>query len=365
MLLHDATSTAGIAVVRILVTGGSGFIGSNLVAQLAEAGHEVVNLDWMAPREATPDHTWIEGDIRDSAVWSRALEGVEAIAHLAGKVGLETDPADWPDYADHNARGAAVAAAAVARSGFAGRVVLASSMVVYGEGAWTCRQHGSVEAAPRREPDLRNGRFDPPCPQCGEQLLPAPVLETAPTWPRNVYAATKLHQEHLFAVQARHADMPLTVLRYHNVYGPGMPRNTSYAGVASIFSSALADGVAPRVTEDGKQMRDFIHVADVARATRLALTAPEPVAGVFNVASGRPRTVGEMANALWQASGGGSATRPVITGEFRLGDVRHVFASAEAAASHLGFRAEIDLEAGLARLEETGDGASVPVGLLK
>jgi dTDP-L-rhamnose 4-epimerase len=336
--------------VKILVTGGSGFIGSALVAQLCTRDHEVVNLDRRPPAAGAPEHRWVEGDVRDPQAWQSSVRGADAVAHLAGMVGLEADPADWPAYADHNDRGAAIGAAALVASGFSGRVVLASSMVVYGEGGWTCDEHGPVLPGPRRRSDLEAGRFEPPCPSCGEAVSPVPVMESAPTWPRNVYAATKLHQEHLFAVLSRTAGNPLTVLRYHNVYGPGMPRDTSYAGVASVFASALARGTAPRITEDGKQLRDFIHVDDVARATRLALTAAAPVPGVFNVASGRPRTVGEMARALWRSSGGAAATEPIVTGEFRLGDVRHVFASAERAADKLGFQARIDLESGLAGL---------------
>jgi dTDP-L-rhamnose 4-epimerase len=171
------------------------------------------------------------------------------------------------------------------------------------------------------------------------------VPEDAPADPRNVYAATKVAQEHLCASFARETGAPYTALRYHNVYGPRMPRDTPYAGVASIFRSALASGGATRVFEDGGQRRDFVHVRDVARANLLALTAPEPVTGAFNVASGRPRTVLEMARALTRATA--PDREPVVTGEWRAGDVRHVFASAEAAAERLGFQASEDFEAGM------------------
>jgi dTDP-L-rhamnose 4-epimerase len=172
------------------------------------------------------------------------------------------------------------------------------------------------------------------------------IGEDTPPDPRNVYAATKLHQEHLAAAFARERnDATLTVLRYHNVYGPRMPRDTPYAGVAAIFRSAVAAGRAPRVFEDGCQCRDFVHVADVARANALALEPGSPP-GTFNVASGAPRTVGAMARAL----AAGSGVEPVVTGEFRLGDVRHVFASADRARRELGFAATVAFDTGMAEL---------------
>jgi dTDP-L-rhamnose 4-epimerase len=161
-----------------------------------------------------------------------------------------------------------------------------------------------------------------------------------------VYAATKVHQEHLAFAFARETGVPVTALRYHNVYGPRMPRDTPYAGVASIFASALGRGERPRVFEDGEQRRDFVHVRDVARANWLALTAPEPYRGSLNIASGTPRTVGEMAEALSVATGHGSS-RPIVTGEWRAGDVRHVFASPERASEALGFVAEENFESGM------------------
>jgi dTDP-L-rhamnose 4-epimerase len=201
-----------------------------------------------------------------------------------------------------------------------------------------------VHAAPRDLDDLAAGRFEPRCPECKEVLAPMAIDESAPLDPRNVYAATKLHQEHLCFSFARETGIPVTALRYHNVYGPRMPRDTPYAGVAALFASALAAGRSPRVYEDGRQLRDFVHVRDVARANVLALTADEPVPGAFNIASGQPRSVGELAAALHRATGPG-APPPVVTGEFRLGDVRHVFASVERADRLLGFRAREEFAA--------------------
>src|SRR5215217_7879088 len=289
----------------ILVTGGAGFVGSHVVDALLDAGHAVRVLDALLPaaHRERPDYLdpraeWIEGDLRDPEIAARAVDGVAAVSHQAAMVGLGVDIGDIADYVGHNDLGTAVLLRALAASGFAGRLVLASSMVVYGEGRYACPEHGVVRPGPRRAEDLDAARFEPPCPACGRALRPETVPEDAPLDPRNVYAATKLAQEHLCAAFARETGGVVTALLYHNVYGPRMPRDTPYAGVASIFRSALAAGRAPRVFEDSGQRRDFVHVRDVARANLLALLAPEPVAGAFNVASGRPRTVLDMARAL-------------------------------------------------------------------
>lgn len=338
---------------RILVTGGAGFVGSHVCEQLLADGHEIVVLDTAEPGDPA-DHApagveRIVADVRDAGAVARAIAGADAVAHQAAKVGLGVDLTDIADYASVNDVGTAVLLRELARSGFRGRLVLASSMVVYGEGRYACPEHGIVPAPPRAEADLAAGRFEPPCPRCGASLEPQPVPEDAPLDPRNVYAATKLHQEHLAAAFGRETGVPVTALRYHNVYGPRMPRDTPYAGVAALFADALAASRAPRVFEDGAQRRDFVHVRDVARANVLALTAPEPVPGAFNVASGTPRTIAQLAAALHDAAGP-DAPAPQVTGGYRLGDVRHVFASPALAAEQLGFRAREDFGAGVAEL---------------
>jgi dTDP-L-rhamnose 4-epimerase len=282
-------------------------------------------------------------------VVERSLRGVDAVCHQASMVGLGVDLGDLPEYVAHNDAGTAGLLAAMHRSRFGGRLVLASSMVVYGEGAYRCPAHGRVRPGPREVARLAAGRFEPACPECGADLVPEPVGEAEPLDPRNVYAATKVHQEHLCAAFARCTGVPVTVLRYHNVYGSRMPRESPYAGVASIFRSALETGAPPRVFEDGAQLRDFVHVDDVARANILALLAEPAIPGAFNVATGTPRTVGEMATAM--ADGiGPAAPRPVVTGEFRLGDVRHVFASPRRAETRLGFRAGVGFVEGMRAL---------------
>jgi dTDP-L-rhamnose 4-epimerase len=336
------------SVTKVLITGGAGFVGSHIIESVLEAGLDTVVLDRHRPH-ADVEH--IRGDVRDPASVRRAAAGAELVCHQAAMVGLGVDLDDMPAYVTHNDLGTAVLLRALARER-PRRLVLASSMVVYGEGRYRCPRHGTVAVRPRAAEDLRAGRFDPVCPDCRRVPVAEPISEGAPADPRNVYAATKLHQEHLACTFARETGVPVTILRYHNVYGPGMPRDTPYAGVAALFADALAAGRPPRVFEDGEQLRDFVHVRDVARANVLALTAPEPVTGSLNVCSGTPRSVGELAHALRDGAFPG-APEPVVTGEFRLGDVRHVFADPSRAARTLGFHAREDFAAGICELAGT------------
>jgi len=330
--------------VRVLVTGGAGFIGSHVVDALVAGGHEVRVLD-SAPCAAEGVHVH-RADVRDAHAVRAAIVGVDAVCHQAAMVGLGIDFADAPEYVSHNDTGTAVLLSALHEQRFRGRLVLASSMVVYGEGRYRCHAHGLVQPGPRDRLRLDRGEWDPRCPTCGGTLVPEPVPEDAPVDPRNVYAATKLHQEHLCFVFGREHRVPVTALRYHNVYGARMPRDTPYAGVAAIFRSALEAGRAPRVLEDGRQRRDFVHVLDVARANVLALTADPPVAGALNVASGSPRTVLDLAHALTTAKGNGAPASAVVGG-YRIGDARHVFAETKRARVRLGFTASVGFEEGV------------------
>lgn len=337
--------------MKVLVTGGAGFIGSHIVDELVDAGHEVVVVDDLDPAAHTgvpaglnPSATYAWGDVRDADLLARLVHGVDAVCHQASKVGLGVDFADVGEYVSRNDLGTATLLRTLHDVGFASRIVLASSMVVYGEGRYRCATHGIVRPGPRRIADLDAGHYEPPCPVCGAQLEAEEVPEDHWLDPRNVYAATKLAQEHLCAAFAReHDGTVVTSLRYHNVYGPRMPRDTPYAGVASIFRSAYERGSAPTVLEDGGQRRDFVHVRDVAHANVLALTHPEGVGGAFNVCSGDPHTVLEMAAAL-RPDG---APSPDVVGGYRLGDIRHVFASPRRAAEVLGFRAAIGFVDGM------------------
>ncbi|MCU1424178.1 MAG: NAD-dependent dehydratase [Microbacteriaceae bacterium] len=337
--------------MRLLVTGGAGFIGGAIVTAALERGDSVRVLDSLrgdvhgdtpAP---PPGVEFVHGDVRDAAVVASALEGVDVVCHQAAKVGLGVDFADAPDYVSSNELGTAVLLAEMATAGIR-RVVVASSMVVYGEGAYL-GANGPTRPAPRSVADLDAGRFDPRD-ENGGPLEPALIDEDAPLDPRNVYAITKLTQEHLATAWARSTGGVVVALRYHNVYGPGMPQNTPYAGVASLFRSALERGETPRVFEDGAQRRDFVHVGDVASANLAAIdftaTAVDGTVRAFNVGSGVVHTIGELAAQLSEHSGGGA---PIVTGEYRLGDVRHITASSERLRRELGWAPAHTFEDGM------------------
>jgi dTDP-L-rhamnose 4-epimerase len=337
--------------MRVLLTGSAGFIGSAVGAALSDRGDDVIGVDVMLPvahgATSAPPGTH-QVDVRDAGEWLELLDGVDVVCHQAAMVGAGVTVADLPLYAAHNDLGTATLLAAMARRGVT-RLVLASSMVVYGEGVYLCVEHGRQTPDVRASRSLEAGDFENPCPVCGAALTWALVPEDARLEPRSSYAASKLAQEHYVRAWARQAASGAIALRYHNVYGPGMPRDTPYAGVAAIFRSAMERGHAPRVFEDGGQMRDFVHVADVARANLLACDAVlERETGSFaayNVCSGVPVSILEVAGLVTASDPRG--LDPVVTGEYRLGDVRHVVASPERAAADLGFRAEITPAAGL------------------
>jgi len=342
-------------MMRMLLTGGAGFIGRHVQRELLRRGHEVRVLDSLRPDVhkngkigAMEGAELIVGDVRDAAVVDRTLLGVEAVLHLAAKVGLGVDIGDLPDYASSNDAGTAELLAGMARAGVE-RLTLASSMVVYGEGYALCPEHGPVRPAPRVETELARGNFEPLCPMCNCPLNTKLVDEETPLDPRNAYASSKVAQEFYASNWARVTGGSVAALRYHNVYGPGMPRDTPYAGVAAIFTSALRRGEAPRVFEDGRQRRDFVHVSDVAAATVLACEKHAIGVRAFNVGSGTPRTVGEMAAALANALKGPS---PVVTGQYRLGDVRHITADSSRLKEELDWRPNVNFEEGMGELAQ-------------
>jgi dTDP-L-rhamnose 4-epimerase len=335
----------------VLVTGGAGFIGSATCAELSARGHRVRVLDSLDPSvhpgasARRREEAFSQVDLRDEEALLPVLAGVDAVVHLAAKVGIETSFSDLASYVSTNTLGTAALLSAMRRTGV-DLLVAASSMVVYGEGAYSCPRDGASSPVPRLEADLERGDFEPRC-ACGRVLTPELTLEDAALVPRSAYALTKLQTEELAQLWGLGGGRA-SLMRYHNVYGPGMPKDTPYAGVASLWRSSLARGEAPQVFEDGGQRRDFVHVRDVARANVLALEhASAQRAGwvrPFNVGSGTPGTVLEVATALARAAGG---PEPELAGRWRREDVRHVTASSERAQRELGYRARVTLAAGL------------------
>ena len=262
--------------MKVLLTGSAGFIGSEIARQLTADGDEVVAVDLLLAQAHGADAVLPEGthrlDVRDVADWAGLLDGVDVVCHQSALVGAGVKVADLPSYASHNDYATAALLAAMTDHGV-DRMVLASSMVVYGEGRYACAEHGLRQPVPRAIDALDGGQFDNTCPDCGRPLDWQLVDEDARLDPRSSYAASKLAQEHYASTWARQAGGAAVALRYHNVYGPGMPRDTPYSGVAAMFRSSLERGESPRVFEDGGQMRDFVHVADVARANVLAIRA--------------------------------------------------------------------------------------------
>lgn len=333
--------------MRVLLTGAAGFIGSRIRAQLTDAGHDVVAVDAMLPAAhgdgATVPDDVRDLDVRDAAAVADALTGVDVVCHQAAVVGAGVNAADSPSYASHNDYGTAVLLAEMFAAGCT-RLVLASSMVVYGQGRFVCPDHGDVEPPPRTREDLDAGVFDHRCPLGGEQVDWALVGEDAPLRPRSLYAASKVAQEHYALAWSESTGGSVVALRYHNVYGPGMPRDTPYSGVAAIFRSSLEKGDAPRVYEDGGQMRDFVHVDDIAAANVASVEAGLDGFEAFNVCSGKPVSILDVATALCETRGD---VTPVVTGQYRSGDVRHIVADPARAADVLGFRAAVDPADGL------------------
>lgn len=337
--------------MRALVTGGLGFIGSHVADALVSDGWAVDALDNLDPRAhrgeppTPPGASFVRGDVRSTP----DLAGVDVVFHQAGLVGLGRGAPDASEYVDVNVRGTIELLHACARGGVK-RLVLASSMAIYGEGGYACAICGPSRPAPRAPP-----AWEPRCRECGGALAPFAVPEEHPCEPATVYANSKLAQERLAMSVGRELGVPVVALRYHNVYGARMPRDSPYSGVAAMFRSRILAGVPPLVHEDGRQMRDFVRVEDVARANLLAALAPEDRVAfeAFNVASGDPRPVMDLARELCRAMR--PDLDPQLSCTWRPGDPRHVFASVDKARKALGFDPKIGFHEGVRKFagEET------------
>lgn len=352
--------------MRILVTGGAGFIGSHLVDRLVGRGHDISVIDNLDPQvhgagTTSPRHLeqhlkagvvrFHHGDVTERADLQRALEGVEAVVHLAATVGVGQSMY-MPHYYTHtngNGTGLLLELLVAARDRVR-KLVVASSMSLYGEGAYRCAACGGTTPAERTNARLEAGTWEVPCAACGQDMEPQPTPETKPAEIASVYAATKKHQEDLCVSFGRAYRLPTFALRFFNVFGSRQSLNNPYTGVAAIFLSRYLNRRAPLVFEDGLQSRDFIDVRDVARAVQLATEYAGPGEHVLNIGTGRRTSVLDVAEAL--AAHLGVGVKPELLGKFRAGDVRHCFSDPSRAAAVLGFRAEHTLAEGLPALVE-------------
>ena len=342
--------------MRTLVTGGAGFIGSHLVQRLVDLGEDVIVLDSLEPQvhggkpPELPDGVhFVHGDVGDPDVVDAALDGVERVVHLAAAVGVGQSMYEIADYVRKNTYATAIfLERLVARDQRPSRLVVASSMSIYGEGEYTCAQHGRFAPAPRPEHQLVARQWECLCPECGEELEPAATRERKPLIPTSVYAVTKRDHEELALVVGAAYGIPTTALRFFNVYGPGQSLSNPYTGVAAIFSSRLLNGRAPLVFEDGQQTRDFIHVSDIVEGILLALGSEAAAGRAVNLGTGRRTSVLEVAHAL--ANGLDVLIEPEVNGQYRAGDIRHCFADPQLAEELLGFKARVSLEHGMSEL---------------
>jgi dTDP-L-rhamnose 4-epimerase len=339
----------------VLITGGGGFIGSHLADALLERGHRVRALDNLTPQVhgetarpeyLAPDVELQVGDVRDADAVRRALDGVDSVVHLAARVGVGQSMYEIADYTSENSGGTAVLLEALLDRPVR-RLVVASSMSIYGEGAYTTRDGVEVAASERTREQLERDEWEPRGPD-GNELVPVPTPETKQPSLASIYALTKYDQERACLIFGSAYSMPVVALRLFNTYGPRQALSNPYTGVLAIFAARLLNDRPPLVFEDGEQRRDFVHVGDVARAFALALEREEAVGHALNIGSGRSATVNEIATKL--AAILGKQIEPEVTGQYRVGDIRHCFADISLARRLLGFEPAMSLEDGMAEL---------------
>ena len=349
---------------KILITGGAGFIGSHLADKLLENGYSIRVLDDLCPqvhgRRARPGYLkreveLVSGDIRDPDVVRRALAGVHAVIHLAATAGVGQSMYEIAHFTSVNATGTAVLLEELARHPVQ-KLVVASSMCVYGEGLYRTPRGGLVEGAPRpisqlrkRDWEVRDG--------LGDALAPVPTPESKTPAPPSVYAISKLHQERLCLTVGDAYGIPTVALRLFNVYGPRQALSNPYTGVLAIFAARYLNGRTPQILEDGEQRRDFVSVHDAVSSLQLALENREANGHVLNIGSGRSHTIREAAESLGDVLGV-SNPEPEITGEYRIGDVRNCLADISLARIVLGYEPRVRFQEGLLELAEWLEGCT-------
>jgi dTDP-L-rhamnose 4-epimerase len=344
---------------NILVTGGAGFIGSHLVDRLLADGDRVRVVDALVsqvhgpaahePQFLAPDAEFIRADLCDVDRWDDILEGIDSVVHLASEVGVGQSMYQIDRYVRANSLGTAVLLQALlARRGEIGKLVVASSMSIYGEGAYECPTCGRVQPRLRSARQLQDHEWEMTCPLCSRPVQPIPTPEDKPLDPSSVYATTKRDQEELFITFGRAYDIPCVALRFFNVYGPRQSLANPYTGAAAIFSSRILNGKSPLIFEDGRQSRDLIHVSDIVQGIVLALRSEHVCSEVLNVGTGRSLSIGDLAHALIRAIG--ADLEPQIVHQFREGDIRHCYADIASIRQVLGFVPKVAFEDGITDL---------------
>jgi len=343
--------------MRILVTGGCGFIGSHLVDRLVEEGHKVRVYDLLEPQVhlgkrpsyLRRDTEYIFADIRDRDKLKKALKGVDVVFHQASQVGVGQSMYEIRKYVEHNSLGTAVLLDLIVNTkNKVKKLIVASSMSIYGEGAYSCKKDGIVYPLLREETQLKKRDWEMRCPKCKRKVEALPTSEDKPLFPTSIYAVTKRSQEEMCLAVGRAYKIPVVALRYFNVYGPRQSLSNPYTGVAAIFLSRVKNNRAPLIFEDGRQSRDFIYVSDIVEANILAMKKKEADFDFFNVGRGRPCTILDIAQTIISLYRKG--LEPKILNKFRAGDIRHCYADTRKISKKLGFKPKVSFKEGMKKL---------------
>lgn len=344
---------------RVLITGGAGFIGSHLADALLAGGRRVRVMDALVPQVHGPgrkrpsylntDAELVVADAGNAAAVIRCLKDVDVLVHFAAAVGVGQSMYEIAPYVASNTQATANLLQVLSRKKHGVRkLIVASSMSIYGEGAYRCARCGPVVAPVRLDERLAAKQWDMTCSACGAVAEAVPTPESKSIEPSSIYAITKRDQEEMCLCVGRAYGIPTVALRFFNVYGERQALSNPYTGVAAIFASRLLNGQPPLVYEDGRQSRDFVHVSDVVQAVQLAIEKPDADYRALNVGTGRPTTVRHVAEVLARSLG--QSIRPTILQSFRAGDIRHCVADVSAITSALGYRPKVGFEAGMDRL---------------